>query len=360
MTRFRPVLEGLRLAPGALRLVALRMIVVALASAPALVAGLAGIAMGAGRRPYYTEVGERLPMARFLRLLRDVPEGYIAALIVSIALAILADQVLTGGAVAVLSPEGSPRATPAGRGRVFATVCREGLVHLWAFLRVVALGLVIAAAGIALLRLPFKRLGDVADRSGWSGETTLVTLPFLSVLAGVLWVAMTGAWALWCRLITAADRRRRVRRTALLALRVLLRFPLRAGGLFVVLTVTANLASGAVLVAWRQAEPVRGAGMIFWPGVWLAMLALQSFVWVYLLRVGTLMYASDRLGDLRGAPDAPLGVGARLRRWLRLGAPERGEPGAPPRPPAAPGAAGDAPDGAGPARAAPGEDRGAA
>jgi hypothetical protein len=72
------------------------------------------------------------------------------------------------------------------------------------------------------------------------------------------------------------------------------------------------------------------------------------------------MIASDRLGDLRSAPDAPLGVGARLRRWLRLGAPDGGEPAAPPPAPAAPEAAGDAPGESDPVRAAPDEDRGAA
>lgn len=313
--RFRPVLDGLTPRRGALRLVALRMLVLALATAPGLIAGLAGVSAGAARRPFYTEVEGRLPIAHLSRFVGDLPSGYAPALGASILLAVLADQVLTGGAVVLLAPDRSPL----GRVRVLATVAQEGLTHLWAFLRVVLLGVVLAGVGAALLRKPFDRLEVIGYQDAWTGETTAFLLPLLSTILTLVWFASVGAWVLWSRLIAAADGRRRVRRTGLLALQVFLRHPLRSWGLFVALTLAANLVSGAVLVAWRQAEPVRGAGVLLWIGVWLAAMLLQSLVWLWLLRAGWLLYASAGLADLRDTPDAPWGLWAWVRRRLPWG-----------------------------------------
>jgi hypothetical protein len=307
----RPILNGLRPAPGSLRLIALRVAVLLLSSAPALIAAFAGVAGGAARRPYYTEVEGRLPIAHLVRVFQDLPTSFVPAVVASVVLAVLADQLLTGGALALLDP-----ARPRGeRIRVIATVWRDGLTHLWPFLRAALLGLVLSAAGIALLRLLFKRLDVAGYRSGWTGQTVMLTLPMLSLSLSLLWLAVVGAWVFWCRLITAADGRRRVRRTGLLALRVLRRHPLRALGLFVALTLASTILSGAVLVAWRQADPGSAGRAIPWFLGWLCMVLAQAFVWHWLLRAGRLLYAGGDLADLRGVPDDPLRLLAKLAFW---------------------------------------------
>lgn len=309
----RPLLDGLRPAPGSLRLIALRVAVVLLSSAPALIAGIAGVSGGAARRPYYTDVEGRLPLIHLFRFFKELPDGFAPALAVAVVLAILGDQIVTGGALAIADP-----GRPAGeRVKVLATVSREGLSHLWAFLRVVGLGLVIVIVGIALIRLPFKKLGVTGYRSGWSGQTMAMTLPLLSMITTALWLATAGAWVFWCRLITAADGRRRVRRTAILALRVLWRYPLRSWGFFAVTTLATVTLSGALLVAWRQAEPGTGGGALGWFLGWLLTLLVQAAVWLWLVRAGRLLYADASLADLRSQPDDPFRLLSKLAFWRR-------------------------------------------
>jgi hypothetical protein len=302
---------------GVIRLWALRWALVVLLSLPALLAGLGGISSGAARLPYYTDVEGRMPVIHLARLIRDMPGAFVPALLIAIVLTILADQVLMGGALALFDPE-RPQG---GRVKVLATVFREGLTHLWAFLRVVLIGIVLSAIGAGVVRAIMKRLSTAGDRAGWTGATMLLTLPMLGMLLMLLWFSTAGAWVFWCRLITAADRRRRVRRTGLLVLRVFARSPLRSWGMFAGLTSASMLISGVVLVAWRQAEPRSGGAILLWALAWLATMALQAFVWVWLLRSGRLLYATDRYADLRGRPDDSWSVFRRLLFWRKKQAP---------------------------------------
>jgi hypothetical protein len=305
---------------------------VVLSSAPALIAGLAGVSGGAARRPYYTDVEGRLPLIHWIRLLKDLPESLAPAMAAAVVLAVLGDQLVTGGALAMLDP-----GRPAGeRVRVLATVLREGLTHLWAFLRAAALGLVILAFGVVLIRLPFKQLDLAGYRSGWTGKTVMLTLPVLHMFAMLLWMATSGAWVFWCRLITAADGRRRVRRTGLLALQVLWRHPLRSWGVFVTSTIATMLLSGAVLIAWRQAEPGTRGGALAWFLLWLLTLLIQSFVWLWLLCAGRALYDSGGLEDLRSKPDDPFRLFEKLAWWRRASVKPSAAPAEPPPAPKPP------------------------
>jgi hypothetical protein len=310
---FRPITGGLRLARGSIRLILFRAAVVVLSSLPALIAGVAGVASGAARRPYYTEVEGRLPLMHLARVFQELPSAFVPCAVIGVVLAVFADQLLTGGALVLVDPDRPAEEKVSVSGAVF----RDGLTHLWAFLRVVVLGLFVSGIGIALIRVPFKRLGDRGYLAGWTGETTVLQLPLLSAVLIVVWLATVGAWVFWSRLITVADGRRRVRRTGLLALRVLVRFPLRSWGIFVALTLGSTLASGAVLVAWRQAEPGSVGGAIRWMLLWLLTVLVQAFIWLWLLRAGRLLYVSERLADLRGKPDEPFRIFSRLAFWRR-------------------------------------------
>lgn len=304
----RPALSGFAPARGSIRLVLMRVSVVLASSLPALLSAWGGVAGGAARRPYYTEVEGRMPMIHLVRFFREVPSSYGPALAVGVALAILADQLVMGGALKLLDPA-RPDGEPVN---VRQAVLRDGLSHLWAFLRAALLGLVLSGIGVALLRWPFKKLDVLGYQSGWTGLTTLLRLPLLSMGLAVVWIASVGAWVFWCRLITAADGRERVRKTGLLVLRVFARRPLRTWGLFVLLTIATTFASGAALFAWRQAEPKTGGGVLAWALLWLVTVFVQAAAWLWLLRSGRLLYASEALADVRARPDDPIGI----FRWV--------------------------------------------
>src|SRR5262249_9073457 len=158
------------------------------------------------------------------------------------------------------------------------------------------------AIGLGVIRAIFKRLDIVAYQSGWTGETSVMKMPMLATFLMFAWIASVGAWTFWCRLMTAVDGRRRVRRTGLLVFRVFWRHPLRSWGIFTGVTLATPLGSAAILIAWRQAEPRTGSGVVAWLLLWLAGLIVQSFVWVWLLRAARLLYASEGLADVRGRP----------------------------------------------------------
>jgi hypothetical protein len=292
-----------------------------LSSLPALVAGLSGVS-GPARRPYYTAVDGPLPLAHLIRLFRELPGSIAGALAAGVVLSILGDQMVTGAALAMFDP-GRPREPKV---RVFAALFRDGLTHLWAFLRVIGLSLVLWGIGLGLVRFVLHRLEITAYRSGWSGETALVKLTLLGVLLALVWMASVGAWTFWCRLITVADGRRRVRRTGLLVGRVFWRHPLRSWGVFTALTLATTLASGAVLVAWRRAEPSSGGGVLGWALSWLGMLFLQSFAWLWLLRAGRLLYASAGLADVRSRPDESFKLFSKLAFWRKKASSPATEP----------------------------------
>jgi hypothetical protein len=305
--------EILRPVPGAGRLVLLRLGLVVLASAPAFAVARSGISAGAATRPYYTDVEGPLPVVHAMRFLREIPDAYVPALFAGVVLAVLFDQLLSAGALASLR---SP--ATAGR-RVWSTVRHEGLRHLPAFLRLLFLALVVSALGIFALDAGFDRLGLAGHRAGWSASTLFLLLPGLQGLTVAVWLGLVGAWVLGCRALTVIDSRRRTGRTALLTLAVWRRRPLGGPVLYVVVVLVAQLATGALLVGWRQGPPGSIAGSTLWVALWLVGMALHSAVWVALHRAGILLYASTELTDLRARPDAPFGWLTRLRALLRRG-----------------------------------------
>ena len=324
----RPILSALRPVPGSWRLVGLRFLLVALSSVPALLAALAALSSGPAREPYFTEIGGRLPLAPFGRLMGSVFPGFAMATLVCAAIAVLGDQFLTGGALALLA-SGRP---VEGRLRVLKTVRRAGAAHFWPFLRLILLALALSGAGIVAIRSVFKALDRAGAHGGWTGATRMLTLPFLSMSLVMLWLATVGAWFFWCRILTVSDGRRRARRTGPLVLRVFWRHPLRSWGFFVVVTLGSTLASGAVVGAWLQAEPKGGAEgggkLLLWIVAWLLTLSVQAFVWYWLLRAGCLLYASGSLADLRTRTDEPFGLPSWMLRQLR----RKPVPPAPPLP----------------------------
>lgn len=305
-------------AQGTIRLWALRLGLVMVMSLPALLSAWGGVASGVARSPYYTDVTGRMPLFHFIQMMRELPGAFLPMTFLGIALALMGDQLLLGGGAALFDP-----ARPqGGRVRVLQIVLRDGLPTLWAFLRAVVFGILFSAVGVGIIRAVLKRISVAGGRAGWTGETVWLTLPLIGLVLSALWLATIGAWVFWCRLITAADGRHFVRRTGLLVWRVFARSPLRSWGLFVGLTLVSILISGAVLFSWRQAEPRAVGPILLWATAWVATLAVQAFVWVWLLRSARLLYASPRFDDLRARPDEPFGLWRKLLWWRPKRAPE--------------------------------------
>lgn len=317
----RPVLDGLRPVQGTIRMWALRLGLVVVMSLPALFSAMGGVSSGVARSPYYTDITGRMPVLHMARMARELPTMFLPMTLLGIALAVLGDQLLLGGGAALFNPE-RPQG---GRVRVLEMVLRDGLPTLWAFLRAVLLGILFSAIGARVISSVFERISRAGTRASWTGETTALTLPLISFVLITLWLATIGAWVFWCRLITAADGRRLVRRTGVLVWRVFARSPLRSWGMFVGLTLVSILLSGAVLFAWRQAEPRSVGAVLLWAMGWLSTLAVQAFVWVWLLRSGRLLYASARFSDLRARPDEPFYIFRKLLWWRKKRATEAPE-----------------------------------
>jgi hypothetical protein len=315
-TSTRPVTAGLNLVPGSLQLILLRWALVALAAVPAMFAAIVGIAATVARQPYFTDVRGPLPIAQLLRLSREVPPGILATLALAAVLALVGQQVLVAGALHWLEPARGPRPSSTEE-PVALVVIKSGGRWLWAMLRVVLLAAALSTVGLIAIDCLFERLVDHGTGQGWTGRTLWLRLPLLEVAASLVWAAIVGAWAFWCRVLMVADGRRRVRSAGVLVLRVWWRRPLAAPLFFVVLTLAMLLGSAAVLALWRQHPPTALPGVIPLAVTWLLVLLVQAMAWHWLLRAARLLYADASLEDLRSRPDAPLGVGRLVRRLLR-------------------------------------------
>ncbi|UQA61195.1 hypothetical protein [Polyangium aurulentum] len=322
----RPFLDALRPTRGSLRVVAWRWAFALLTSLPGVLMAVVGVSREAARRPYYTEVRGPMPGYHFARILEESTGILGPAVLVSVLLALIADQFLTAGAISLAHPA---RPEEDRRG-VLSTIAQEGLAHLYPFVRTALMGGLLFVLGAGVLVRISSRLGMASERAGNSMLTTAVLLPLSTALLTLLWFSAVGAWVLWCRLITVADGRRTVRRTGLLALAVWRRRPVRALVLPVLLTLAAALLPGAIPIAWRLSAPASGGGVLAWAVAWLAALFAQAFVWYWMIRAGRLIYASPDLDALRSSPDTPLGLLVRLRRLGRKDRPARAEaPSAP-------------------------------
>lgn len=301
--------EALRPVKGSVRLILLRLVLALLAGALGVAAGAARLGDTVSRRPVFVEASDPLPVAELSAFLGRFPAEIWAALAGGVLLGFGAHLLLTAGALDLLARR------PDGRARVLRTVVGAGAAHLWAFLRLALLGLVLLALGAKGLAELFEKLGEVGERAGWTAETLIVRLGLARAGLTVAWATLVGLFVLWGRVIVVAESRRLVRRLPAVVLRLWWRRPVRAVGVHGVLAVTLLLVQGAILAAWRQ-SPAPPWG---WIALWLLGLLVAAFVWHWRLRASLLIWASPDLDDLRAVPDAPWGIFRRLERvWSRF------------------------------------------
>ena len=292
----RPLIDGLRPAPASWLLLPLRWLLLLLAFLPPWLAARGGLASGAALRPYFTDVEGRLPVVQGLRLLDALPDAFGPVVAATLLVTTLLSEGLTAGALVLLSPS-----RPTTRGRTALAELRSAAHrYLPAFLRLLVVQLIVLGLGWLALGRVSEALVDRAELEGWTGYTRLAVLPAVKVLLGVTWLALVGAWGHWTRVLLVVRNDRRVLRAALAALRVWLHHPGRAPLFHVVVTLTAALALGAALTAWRQSPPPTTTAAWLRVAGFALLLAGHAWVWHWLVRAARLLAYSTGGGALAG------------------------------------------------------------
>lgn len=300
------VVEGWRPAPGSGRLILLRFLLSIVAGLPAMAVASGVLGEAVGRRPYFTEAPDPLPIPQLMGVIARIGPAW-GAVAGGAILAWLGGLLLTAGAIALFDP-----ARPTGHVNVWRITFDTGTRFLWPYLRVALLALIAILAGGRAIVFVFERIADHGRAAGWTGAAR-VLVAIGRPLALLAWASLVGVCAWWCRVIVVADGRRQVRRLTSIVPRLGWRHPLQ-GVLFHWLAAMGSVLAGAgVLVAWRQSAAPTGA----WLTAWLAVLLLQAVLWHWRLRSCRLLWAAPDAADLRSRPDEPWHLFRRLRARLR-------------------------------------------
>jgi hypothetical protein len=296
----------MRLVPGSGRLMALRWLMFVVAALPGMAAGLGGIGESIGNRPYFSAAPDPLPLIPLVRMVELVPGPVWAALLLAAVTAWVGNLLLTAGAVTLFDP------ARRGRPRIWRMVFDAGANNLWAYLRISLTALVLVVVGARVIAMLAEQILEHGQVAGWTMRSRFM-LHVGRGLATVCWLTLVGVFAWWCRVIVAADGRRRVRRLWAVVPRLWWRRPFAALLPHLLLALFALLAGSWVLYLWRQSS----AGTIGWALSWLTVLAGVTLLWHWRLRSGRLLWSEAGLDDLRAVPDAPWRFARRLFGRLR-------------------------------------------
>ena len=279
--------------PGSSALLGLRLLARTLVAVPALVAAALVISRGPALSPYFTGAELPLPVDELLRLLLAIGAVPLALVLAAPLLAWPLQLFVTAGAIDRFF-------RPRDRRRSVVRVCVDSLVlHLGPLLRVSLLGLTLLVLGVAVIALLHGEVSTSLARGGASQWVLRVILPGIFFVVALWWSALVGAWSLAAKVLTVIDARRRVLKTAVLALRLLLAFPLRGLAFFVVASGAAALVEGLVLACWRSVDP-RGPVLLALMLAWVASALFATFVWHWTVRAAVLVYGES---PLRGSAD---------------------------------------------------------
>jgi len=309
------LLSAVWLTRGSVRLIVARWLLALAVALPAMLVGQGAIGDALGRRPYFAEASDPLPMMRLARFLGDVPGSVWGTLAVGAVVAWWLQLILTAAAVELLRPDGASADRP---GKGAARGLRDALGRVrgrftWPYVRVVLLAMVLLALGAVFVSMVFGRIADAGHHAGWPGKIVAFQLPLARMGLLWAWASVVGTIALWCRIILVADDRRRVRRTLPLVFRLFVR-RLFASLFFHWVLALASVALGAVvLVAWRQSV----GSEVLWFVAWQVVLLLQAFLWHWRVRAAVSVWWDDRQADLRAQSDEPWHVFQRLLRRPR-------------------------------------------
>ncbi len=303
-----PVLAGLKPVGGSARLIVLRWLLQVAVALPGIAIGTGALGDALGRRPYFAEAPDPLPLLPLARFLAGVPGSVWGALAVGAVIGWLVSLMLTAAAVEILDPDRPPE-----RIRVWRRISDTGRRFCFPYLRVALAALLAVVIGGGLIAATFERLSEHGRLAGWTGYTLAIQLPFAWTALVLAWASVVGVLAMWCRVILVADGRRRVRRLWPVVPRLWWRRVFSGLVFHCGLSVASLLLGGVTLFAWRQ-SPSSG---VAWFVVWQGVLLLQAVLWHWRLRACRLVWAARSLDDLRNTADEPWHLFRRLRRRFR-------------------------------------------
>ena len=298
---------------GTLRVTLARFALVVLCALPAWLLMRGALSGGPAANPYFVDGAGPLPWLFVARMVMQVGAAWAGGLAAGLLAALILDQLLLAGAVRVLSPRRGPWDRPRLLPAIFRGGRRtSGRCCAWRSSR--------CSRGAAAWRRCAGCRGDCTrPASAPAGGPTRSTssIPLAVLLAGLLWLALVAAFALWTRVIVVADGRRRVRRAAAVALGVFRRRPGRALAGPAAALLLAALLPGIALAWWRGSEPLGGVAVALFTLLALAAFAAQAWIWARLVAAAVARYAQPEMDGPRYAPDTPFGTFRALSRGAR-------------------------------------------
>lgn len=270
---------------GTWRAVFSRWTLYVVAMLPGLAAMTSHLKQTVGLRPWFQDVEMPLDMLGFKFLAAELSGG-LPLLMLGAFIVWVLQLVWLAGAVEVLgsSPFDVPR-------KVFA----NGWLYLGRFVRIAVFSILAIIAFHLALKFIFGSLATRAELEDWTVQKSLFDLNLWRALMTFTALTLVGTFAFWARVITVADRRRKLRRLPLLLLRLFVRRPISAL-MFQFATIALVLCVQAIaLWSWRQS-----GGGLAWLVLWATLLFIASWVWQLRIRAALAIWQRE---DLRDAKD---------------------------------------------------------
>lgn len=288
------VIGGLMPGRVGLTLMAFRVLALFGLTWPAQQAMTSGIAGRCGAVPCVGVGVEGSTTSGVQDVLTHLPPAGLGLLVLGLLLFFIFDQLLVATGLFLTHP-----GRPDGPTRVWRSLWTVGLSHFMPFVRLTLLAAVLGGAAAFGIGAIFDRLDDQAAVAGATGESRLLMRALQALcVSGAL--ALVGAFTFWGRVLTVADARRRVRRTAWHVLRVWARRPLRGALVAWLLGLLPPMALGFVL---SQRPPWRADALDGW--IWLGAVVVACWMWLWRIQAGARVYADPRLAQVQMGSDAP-------------------------------------------------------
>jgi hypothetical protein len=280
----KPIVSGLGLVPGSVRLILMRTLASLVIALPAMIAALAA-SDKAARSDFFASAPVPMPANQFMALMGNVVGGAAVALPLMLLLTLAFKFFLDGGAMRLfaLQARRAPRRGP------WRTIFGEGWSYFWAMLRIAILPGILVTAAVIGIAVFFRSYGDMArlpaDRTAYA---TFIEAPAYAAAGFLIWAWLMGALALHMRAVAVVHERKNTFLAFWRGLGLLVRRPGQATLFYLIVSAVVAVLSAWIVIAWRGTDP-RGGMLYLWIGLWLGAIVLQAYVWHWLARSAVLL-----------------------------------------------------------------------
>lgn len=314
-----------RLDRAALGFIALRVGLLLVAVAPTMTGAWSAVVGGVARSAYLAAAPHPLPFAPLFRLWAALGSAAFSLVATGAVIGLLLQIPLFARLVEWRTAEGrgsSPAPSPLDRH--FFSLCRVALLA----------ALLFAGGALLIAEIAERAIASGASR-GWSLHARVVVAPAIAMISVAIWGSLVGVWATAAKVLTVIGERRVVRRTAVIAARLVARAPSMAGFSMGV-SLSSLVVLGAILLEWRRHEP-SGLALVGWVTLFITGLFATGVLWHWW--VVAQVRVAEGQPDLLGEADVPFGWWRRaldraraVQRWWpgsRSGLPDDGLGSAP-------------------------------